>query len=69
MLDEFDKSLELGFPGRNVFHHRFIKKYQQTNILHLQLNAVVIPDFIGLKEPVRLNFLTGIENADWHAGG
>ena len=61
VLDEFDKSLELGFTEEMSF---IIDSLPQVSkrILTSATHAVPIPDFIGLTNPVTLNFLseTGI---------
>ncbi len=57
ILDEFDKSLELGFVDEVSF---IIDSLPSVNrrILTSATEAVVIPDYIGLKEPVRLDYLS-----------
>ena len=60
VLDEFDKSLELGFREEMNFILGSLKNIQKK-ILTSATEAVEIPDFIGLKDPVRLNYLTGEE--------
>lgn len=62
VLDEFDKSLELGFEEEMSFivgSLPFVKK----RILTSATDAVEIPSFVGLKDPVTLNFLSGEVNA------
>ena len=59
VLDEFDKSLELGFLEEMSFiidslHH--LKK----RILTSATETVDIPAFIGLNDPVRLNYLSAM---------
>ena len=64
VLDEFDKSLELGFQEEISF---IISKLPAIGkrILTSATEAVVIPEFIGMKDPVRLNFSgTGNINAE-----
>jgi superfamily II DNA/RNA helicase len=58
VLDEFDKSLELGFQDEMSF---IIGSLKQVNkrILTSATEAIEIPAFIGLTEPMRLNFLSG----------
>ncbi len=58
VLDEFDKSLELGFQEEISF---IIGKLPaiKKRILTSATEAVVIPAFIGMKDPVRLNFSGG----------
>jgi ATP-independent RNA helicase DbpA len=56
VLDEFDKSLELGFADEMSFiigSLKFIKK----RILTSATEAVEIPAFIGMENTIRLNFL------------
>lgn len=60
VLDEFDKSLELGFLEEMKFIIESLKNVQKK-ILTSATDAVEIPDFIGLKNPERINFLTGEE--------
>ncbi len=58
VLDEFDKSLELGFQEEVSF---IINSLPALNnkILTSATEAVEIPDFIALKAPARLSFLSG----------
>lgn len=58
VLDEFDKSLELGFKDEMSFIIGELKNLEKR-ILTSATEAVEIPSFIGLKEPVRLNYLSG----------
>jgi ATP-independent RNA helicase DbpA len=62
VLDEFDKSLELGFKEEMSFIVGSLKNINKR-ILTSATNAVPVPDFIGFTEPVRLNFLTEAENS------
>ena len=62
VLDEFDKSLELGFKEEMSFIVGSLKNVTKR-ILTSATNAVPVPDFIGLSETVRLNFLTEAENS------
>ncbi len=62
VLDEFDKSLELGFAEEMSFIVGSLKNISKR-ILTSATHAVPVPDFIGLTEPVRLNFLSGAENS------
>ena len=62
VLDEFDKSLELGFKEEMFFIVGSLKNINKR-ILTSATNAVPVPDFIGFTEPVRLNFLTEAENS------
>lgn len=56
VLDEFDKSLELGFLDEMSFIIGALKSLKKR-ILTSATEAVEIPGFIGMQEPVRLNFL------------
>ncbi|MBL7703416.1 MAG: DEAD/DEAH box helicase [Ferruginibacter sp.] len=56
VLDEFDKSLELGFTEEMSFITGSLKNIEKR-ILTSATYAVPIPDFIGLKDPVELNYL------------
>ena len=56
VLDEFDKSLELGFTEEMSFIICSLKNIKKR-ILTSATYAVPVPDFIGLKDPVRLDFL------------
>jgi superfamily II DNA/RNA helicase len=58
VLDEFDKSLELGFQEEMAFILTSLKKIKKR-ILTSATETVIVPDFIGLEDPVRLNFLSG----------
>ncbi len=58
VLDEFDKSLESGFWDEIAFIVEALKSIKKR-ILTSATEAVDVPDFIGLKSPVRLNFLSG----------
>ncbi len=58
VLDEFDKSIEAGFEEEMSFiigSLPAIKKRMLTSAT----NAEYIPAFIGLQEPVKLNYLSG----------
>ena len=56
ILDEFDKSLELGFVDEMSFIIGTLKSVTKR-ILTSATEAVEIPSFIGMNDPVRLNFL------------
>lgn len=58
ILDEFDKSLELGFHDEMSFIIGTLTGLEKR-ILTSATEAVDIPDFIKLNDPIRLNFLTG----------
>ncbi len=57
VLDEFDKSLESGFEEEMAFIIGSLKGLKKR-ILTSATEAVEIPAFIGLKDPVRLDFLS-----------
>ena len=57
VLDEFDKSIELGFQEEMSFVIGSLKNLKKR-ILTSATEPVDIPEFIGLVEPIRLNFLT-----------
>ena len=57
VLDEFDKSLELGFQEEMSFIIKSLPAIKKR-MLTSATEAVEIPDFIGLKTPVKLNYLT-----------
>lgn len=57
VLDEFDKSLELGFLEEMSFIVSSLKNITKK-ILTSATNAAVIPDFLQLKNPHTINFLT-----------
>lgn len=61
VLDEFDKSLELGFQEEMSFIISSLK-HLKKRILTSATEAVDIPDFIGLEQPERLNFLSGTKS-------
>ncbi|MGZ8541985.1 MAG: DEAD/DEAH box helicase [Chitinophagaceae bacterium] len=62
VLDEFDKSLESGFEEEMAFIIGSLPALKKR-ILTSATEAVGIPAFIGLKDPVRLNFLSGTGDA------
>lgn len=61
VLDEFDKSLELGFTEEMSFIIGSLKGVKKR-ILTSATQAVPIPEFIGLTHPIFLNFLPDTEN-------
>jgi superfamily II DNA/RNA helicase len=64
VLDEFDKSLELGFQEEISF---IVGKLPgiKKRILTSATEAVSIPDFLGMQQPARLNFTgTGAPEAE-----
>ncbi|HMK05105.1 MAG TPA: DEAD/DEAH box helicase [Ferruginibacter sp.] len=62
VLDEFDKSLELGFTEEMSFIVGSIKGIKKR-ILTSATQAVPIPDFIGIQESARLDFLAETDTA------
>lgn len=58
VLDEFDKSLEEGFDEEMSFIVGSLPALKKR-ILTSATEAVEVPRFVGLKNPVRVNFLTG----------
>ena len=63
VLDEFDKSLELGFQEEMSFIIGSLPSVKKR-ILTSATEAVYIPEFIGITAPVRLNFLAAIEKPE-----
>jgi superfamily II DNA/RNA helicase len=63
VLDEFDKSLELGFVEEMSFIISSLPNISKR-ILTSATKMEEIPAFVGLTQPVTLDFLTGIENND-----
>jgi superfamily II DNA/RNA helicase len=61
VLDEFDKSLELGFLEEMSFILGTLRSLKKR-ILTSATETVEIPDFIGLVDPARLNFLSGVSS-------
>lgn len=63
ILDEFDKSLELGFEKEMktiLAHLPGIRR----RILTSATDAVEVPSFVGVNRPEKLNFLTGEKKTD-----
>ena len=58
VLDEFDKSIELGFVEEMSFIIGTLKSLKKR-ILTSATDADTIPDFVGITDPIRLNFLSG----------
>ena len=58
VLDEFDKSLELGFREEMSFIIGSLKHINRK-ILTSATESVTVPDFVELTSPMRLNFLSG----------
>ena len=63
VLDEFDKSLELGFREEMAFIIGSLKHIRKK-ILTSATESVKVPDFVGLEAPVRLNYLSGAAELD-----
>ncbi len=57
VLDEFDKSLELGFLEEMSFVIGSLPNINKR-ILTSATDSVIVPDFIGVRSPARLNFLS-----------
>ena len=62
VLDEFDKSLEMGFLDEMSFIVGELPSLKKR-ILTSATDAVEIPAFVGLESPAELNFLTGKPSA------
>ncbi|MCD6063917.1 MAG: box helicase, partial [Flavipsychrobacter sp.] len=56
ILDEFDKSLDMGFTEEMEFIISSLPNVKRR-VLTSATEAVEIPEFVGLEEPVTLNFL------------
>ena len=57
VMDEFDKLLELGFQDEISFIISSLPNVQKR-MLTSATPGLQIPDFVGLKEPVKINFLS-----------
>jgi superfamily II DNA/RNA helicase len=57
VLDEFDKSLEMGFSDEMSFIIGLLPKIKKR-ILTSATQAIEIPEFSGVKNPVTLNYLS-----------
>ena len=62
VLDEFDKSLEFGFEKEMSFIIRKVRSIRKR-ILTSATQSIEIPDFVGLTNPVRLDFATDQDSA------
>jgi ATP-independent RNA helicase DbpA len=62
VLDEFDKSLEEGFDEEMSFIISSLPALKKR-ILTSATEAVEVPDFVGLQDPVKINYLTGEQSA------
>ena len=58
VLDEFDKSLELGFQDEMQFILGSLP-HIKTKILTSATDSVEVPAFVGLKDPQKLDYLSG----------
>ena len=58
VLDEFDKSLELGFQDEISFVIGSLKSLKKR-ILVSATEALEVPDYVELKDPVTINYLSG----------
>jgi ATP-independent RNA helicase DbpA len=58
VLDEFDKSLEQGFEEEMAFILKSLPALKKRMLTSATV-AVEIPSFVGLDQPVELNFLSG----------
>ena len=63
VLDEFDKSMELGFTEEMSFIIGSLKNISKK-ILTSATEAVSIPAFMGIQSPTRLDFLSGATGLD-----
>ena len=61
VLDEFDKSLEQGFEEEMSFIIGSLPVLKKR-ILTSATEAVEIPPFVGLQNPVEINYLTGVKS-------
>ncbi|NIJ46232.1 superfamily II DNA/RNA helicase [Wenyingzhuangia heitensis] len=57
ILDEFDKSLEVGFEEEMSEIVRLLPSVQQK-ILTSATQEIEIPEFVGIKNPIEINFLS-----------
>jgi ATP-independent RNA helicase DbpA len=62
VLDEFDKSLEEGFDEEMSFIISSLPALKRR-ILTSATEAVEVPGFVGLQNPVKINYLTGEQSA------
>lgn len=65
VLDEFDKILELGFLEELSFILSSLK-HLKTKILTSATDSVEIPEFLNLRNPLKLNFLRQEEEKSLH---
>lgn len=57
VLDEFDKSLELGFAKEMSFIIEELPKLKRRHLTSAT-SAIEVPEFVGLEQPSTLNFLS-----------
>lgn len=57
VLDEFDKSLEIGFE-KEMKEIMELLPFVQKKLLTSATYEVEVPDFVGLKNPITINYLT-----------
>jgi superfamily II DNA/RNA helicase len=62
VLDEFDKSLALGFHDQMAFITQHLKKLK-TKVLVSATDLSEMPDFIGIRKPYVLHFTKAVEAA------
>jgi superfamily II DNA/RNA helicase len=60
VLDEFDKSLALGFHDQMAFITQHLKKLK-TKVLVSATDISVLPDFMGIRKPYILHFTKAVE--------
>ncbi|MBL7884924.1 MAG: DEAD/DEAH box helicase, partial [Bacteroidia bacterium] len=56
VLDEFDKSLEIGFENEMIEIVKLLP-FLKKRVLTSATQAITIPSFIGLKKPISINYL------------
>jgi ATP-independent RNA helicase DbpA len=61
VLDEFDKSLEQGFEAEMSFIVKSLAALKKR-MLTSATEAAEIPAFVGLKNPIEINFLSGMKS-------
>jgi superfamily II DNA/RNA helicase len=63
VLDEFDKSLELGFTDEVSFIISSLPKLERKTLISAT-EAVEIPGFLSFADPHKINYLSGTEKAE-----
>ncbi|GAB3274917.1 DEAD/DEAH box helicase [Larkinella harenae] len=63
VLDEFDKSLELGFHDQMAFIMGHLPNLEKR-VLVSATSGIIIPDFTGVRSPVRIDFLPEEDRTD-----